>query len=97
MSKVGVALNQSNIDFFLENNPIQSCEVQSNGWDTMSEMVDTIIVTMTGKTQKKAKFYESFKEKLFNKQVTSDDEEDNMGLEFDIEAVKSKEKDRYFE
>ena len=76
LESVGVSSNQANVSFLLDNYPLSKCELESSGWDVMTEMVDTISITPVD-SKRKGNFIDYFKEKLFNKNsADSDDEPD---------------------
>lgn len=47
--------------------PLNKCEIQSSGWDNVTEMVDTLIIFPFRRNKLKGQSFESYlKEKLFN-------------------------------
>ena len=74
LESVGVSSNQANVTFLLDNYPLSKCELESSGWDVMTEMVDTISITPVD-SKSKRNFFDYFKEKLFNKNSADSDDE----------------------
>ena len=51
----------------LSKHPLNQCEIQTSGWDNVTEMVDTLIIYPFKKNKLREQTFESYlKEKLFN-------------------------------
>lgn len=64
---MNLSSTNKNLKNVLNKYPLNKCEIQSSGWDNVTEMVDTLIIFPFRRNKLKGQSFESYlKEKLFN-------------------------------
>ena len=74
--------NQVNINVILEKHPLSHCEIQTQGWDNIAEMVDNLSIYPYREGRHAKNFYNHLREKLFGwKSSGLIDNDSNSGKE----------------
>lgn len=49
LEHLGVGGTEQNVLSLISEQPLSACEIQTSGWDNLTEMIDTVVVTPTAK------------------------------------------------
>lgn len=74
LQSLNMEANQTNINAILQRHPLSKCEIQTQGWDNLADMVDLIMIYPYRDGRKTKNFHNYLKEKLFGRRNAQDEE-----------------------
>ena len=79
--------NPANVSAILEKHPFSECEIETQGWDNIGEMVDLITIYPYRKIKKTRNFQSYLREKLFGwRSAVVEEEPEGKGHGEEVEA-----------
>ena len=77
LQSLNMEANQTNIGAILETHPFSECEIQTQGWDNIADMVDLIMIYPYRQGRKVRNFNNYLREKLFGRKTAMDEDSDD--------------------